>query len=456
MSASEVYAPTALPSEMNYQLPPSLPSAKNTEIRIQPLNAQSFQKGNTIQVDLPTGRNTYLDTTTAYIRYKITYTQPAVGAVANDYNYLLGSSYSPFIRQEVYGNNSVLLESINEVGVLASTILNSQLNGADKRGLSPAFGFAFDAITSADSNIGHKIWQTQSTTNLDGLVFDYATPLIGILGSGTDKMIPLGHLMGLRFELTCDDVLNFTNSISANRLVGYTITDFEFVANIIELAPEANALISQANPEKIYIRSQSYRQSSAILNASAGVGTYDLLCGIRCSSLKSLYVQCYNSNMADLKYGSIFPNLTQGTCILINGLSYPQRTMDVCGKPGDAFMELQKALGALSLSVFNGCINKSAYYRSSTASGLCQAYNSSTAYAFVAGNPNQALLGIDTEVVARKNNLLSGINCNNSPMFFRAQIGTALAAYAHTVNFFGNYDVILEIDVASKSIIAKF
>jgi len=41
-------------------------------------------------------------------------------------------------------------------------------------------------------------------------------------------------------------------------------------------------------------------------------------------------------------------------------------------------------------------------------------------------------------------------------MFFRAQIVNALAAVNHTVNFFGNYDVILEIDVASKSIIAKF
>ena len=74
----------------------------------------------------------------------------------------------------------------------------------------------------------------------------------------------------------------------------------------------------------------------------------------------------------------------------------------------------------------------------------------------IVNSPNQAFLGIDTEVVSRKNNLLSGISCNNAPMFFRAQIGSALAAYAHVVNFFGFYDVILEVDVNAKNIIAKF
>lgn len=438
--ASEVYAPTALPSEMNYQLPPSLPSAKNTEIRIQPLNAQSFQKGNTIQIDLPTGRNTYLDPTTTYIRFKIAYTSTFVAGT--DAGYLLGTAYSPFIRQEVYGNNSVLLESINEVGVLANLLMNCQLNSSDKLGLSPAFGFNYGQgdtnVRAPESNIGHRIFVTAGNTALDGLTFDYACPLIGILGSGTDKMIPLGHLNGLRLELTCDDVLNFTQNITANRFSGYTISDFEFVGNIIELSPEANVLIAQANPEKIYIRSQTYRQASAVLPQGAGSGTYDLLCGIRVSSLKSLFVNTHTSTLGEGKYGSINPNLIQGTCLLINGLSYPQRTLDPSNKPGDSFMELQKALGALSLSVFNGCINKQAYYRSSTQIGLCQAFNATTPNALnsIIANPNQSYIGVDTEVVARKNNLLSGINCNNSPMFFRAQVGSALANTNHIVNFF--------------------
>jgi hypothetical protein len=267
-------------------------------------------------------------------------------------------------------------------------------------------------------------------------------------------MFPIGNIFGLRFELTVDDYVNFTKATTANAVSGFTITDVEFVANVIELSPEAQSLITQANPEKIHIRSQTYRQSSAVLSSSAGVGVYDLLCGIRVSSLKSLYIQTYNSNMTDGKFGSVFANYDQGTCLLINGQSYPQRSISPCQKPGDAFMELQKALGALSLSVFNGAIAKNAYYRSSTAYGLCQAQTSAVANIVTA--PNQAFIGIDTEVVARKNNLLSGISCNNSPMFFRAQIGATLAAFSHIINFFGFYDVILEIDVNAKNIVAKF
>ena len=450
--ASEVYAPTAIPNEMNYSLPSSLPSAKNFEIRVQPVNQQSFTKGNVIQFDIPCGRaGQFLDCSTSYIRYKGVFTH--AGTNGTDYSYLLGSAYSPFIRQEVYGNNSVLLESINEVGVCASMLLNISLNDADKKGLSPSMGFDGDNVTAygASANSGHQINRDATINNL---IFEYATPIIGILGTGTDKMFPIGNIFGLRFELTVDDYANFTKAVTANTISGFTISEVEFVANVVELSPEAYSLIAQANPEKIHIRSQTYRQSSAVLPTSAGVGVYDLLCGIRVSSLKSLFIQTYNSNMVEGKYGSIFANYDQGTCLLVNGQAYPQRTIAPCPHPADSFTELQKSLGALSFNVFNGAVSKRAYYKSSTAYGLCQAYT--TAVANIVSSPNQAFLGIDTEVVARKNNLLSGISCNNAPMFFRAQIGSALSAYAHVVNFFGFYDVILEVDVNAKNIIAKF
>ena len=117
-------------------------------------------------------------------------------------------------------------------------------------------------------------------------------------------------------------------------------------------------------------------------------------------------------------------------------------------------METQKALGALGFNVFNGCISKNAWCVSSTAYQSCAAY--STSKDTIQTTPNQFYLGIDTEVVARKDNLLSGINVNSSPFFFRCQIGNQLSASNHTLNFFGYYDVILEIDRAQKNIVAKF
>jgi hypothetical protein len=169
---------------------------------------------------------------------------------------------------------------------------------------------------------------------------------------------------------------------------------------------------------------------------------------------------CWASNANELKFAGINPNMTQGTCVICSGVSYPQRTIDCSNKPSDAYMELQKSFGALNSNVFNGCMAKQGYYTSSTAYAYMPAYSSSVSTApsttVIFSNPNQFYFGVDLEVVARKANLLSGINVNSSPMFFRAQIGAQLANIQHTLYFFGYYDLILEIDCLAKNIVAKF
>ena len=184
--ASDVVVGSALPQEMNYQLPASLPAAKNFEIRVQPINSQKFKAGNTIQIDIPCGRpGQYMDPTTTYLRFRAVFTS---GTADTNQSRLMGSAYSYFIKQEVYGNNSVLLESINEMGVLASMLLNLQLNDGDKRGLSSAMGFEYDATAAYSSSAvaGHLINKAADGAGvLNGQSFDYCIPIIGILGSGT-------------------------------------------------------------------------------------------------------------------------------------------------------------------------------------------------------------------------------------------------------------------------------
>ena len=447
--ATEIIVPSALPQEMNFALPASLPSSKNFEIRVQPVNAQSFTSGNVLQFDIPCGRRgQYLDTQTTYVRFKATYTH--AGAILTDYSRLIGSAYSYFNKQEIYGNNSVQLESISELGILANLLLNTQLNYADKNGLSSSMGFGYDTTLASNATTGHRIF----ATTLDNLTFEYSIPLIGILGSGTDKFFPIGAFYGLRFELTMDSYGNFVLDSTANATTGCTITEVEFVANVVELSPEAQSLIEMQNPNKIHIRSQSFRTSTNTLTVSASAGLYDLLIGCRVSSLKSLYVACSPSNAAEKKFASVNPNLDQGTCLIIAGQNYPQRTISPSNHPSDAFTELQKSIGALAMVNYNGAIAKSGYYSASTAYGLMTAYN--TAVASVTSSPNQFFLGFDVETIAHRGGLLSGININQAPSFFRAQIGSALSAYTHTLYFFAFHDVILEIDVLAKTIVAKF
>ena len=447
--ATEIIVPSSLGQEFNFALPASLPSSKTYEIRVQPVNAQSFNTaGSVIQFDIPCNkRGQYLDPTTTYVRFKATYTQS--GSAGVDTHVLLGSAYSYFSRQEVYGNNSVTLETINEYGVLANLLLNTQLNSADKVGMSASFGLP-ETTTTCVSNVGHII----NGAAPNQLTFEYAIPVIGILGSGTDKMLPIGAFYSLRLELTMDSFSNFVIDSTANKTTLCTISEVEFVGNVIELSSDSQSLIETQNPSKIHIRSQSFRTSTNNLAGSSGTGLYDLLIGTRVSSLKSLYITCAPSNAIEGKFAGVNPNLTQGTCLVLGGQSYPQRTISPSYHPADSFLCLQKSIGALNMVNYNGSISKTGYYTSSTATGLMSAYNTTLANAI--SNPNQFYLGFDVETISHKGGLLSGLNVNGSPSFFRAQVDAALSAYTHTFYFFAFHDVILEIDVLAKTIVSKF
>ena len=474
--ATDINVQSALPIEMNYSLPASLPSAKNTEIRIQPVNSQTFLPGSTIQIDIPCGRkNCFLDPTTSYIRFKATYTSTAAGqANAADISRLIGSGHSYFIKSEIYGNNAVLLESINEYGVLASMLINSTMTDSEKKGMSSAFGFESNGpyvstqtaasvtasgllsqnlASGSSATVGHLI---NYDTKLQNLIFEYSLPCLNLLGSGCDKMFPIGELFSLRLEYTLDQLANYTVLTAGTRaLTGVSITEFEFVANIIELSPEAGALIDQQNPDKIHIRCQSYKQATNGLTATSA-GTQDMLVGIRVSSLKSIY--CVPTPTASKpvegKYGGVNPSLDVGTSFLLGGLQYPQRGLSCTSHNSDTFLELQKSFGALSYHQHSGCITKNAYNASDLSyGGLQPLYNQDVTKCIT--SPNQFYLGVDVEVVARKQSLLSGLNINSSPMFLRAVIGTGLSV-PYTFNYWGYYDVILEIDKHTKNIIAKF
>jgi len=188
MSATDIQSMVSMPNELNFQLPASLPAAKTFEIRVQPCNQQTFTPGQVIQFDLPCSKiGQYVDPSTTYIRFKVTYTH--TGTAGTNFSYLLGSGYSYFNKYEVYGNNSVTLDTINEYGLLANTLLQTQLNGADKLGLTASMGF--NQINNYNT-LGHKIFD--AATTVDYLTFEYALPLIGILGSGTDKLFPTGNV----------------------------------------------------------------------------------------------------------------------------------------------------------------------------------------------------------------------------------------------------------------------
>jgi len=96
--------------------------------------------------------------------------------------------------------------------------------------------------------LGHEINATAAAPS--ALVFEYVLPIIGILGYGSDKMIPVGDIYGLRLELTMDSYANFTVSKTGGSVTGCTISKVEFVGSIIELDEGPQSLIPPQNSQK--------------------------------------------------------------------------------------------------------------------------------------------------------------------------------------------------------------
>ena len=457
MSASEVASQIRLPNDLNYELPSSLPSSKNSLIVCQPINGSSFSgQGSVIQLDIPCQRNSYM--LNPHFRYKSVYTIGAGDTPGTDLFAKLGTNYAPFITQTVFANNSTIIEQIQEAGQIANFIFRSTMNDSELKGMDGFIGCSRDSTEATayacSTNVGHIV---NGGAGIQALTFDGGSPLIGILNS--DKLFPLCKLNSLRLELTLDATVNFVQGLTAQAVTSgatLTISDFEFCFNSVTLGDQAQMMIDQAlGGEKLLLRSRSWKYSTGVpLAAQTGAGTYQIQCGIRASSLCGLIMTCQPAGVPDKKFGSVIPNLTQGSSFLINGVNHPQRTLDPMNKPSQLSSQLQSFWGGLNSASHSGSFGKTASYRSSTGAGLLLAYNATIAN--VVSAPNHGYFVVDTEIMSKKSDvLLAGINVD-TPIFFNAVVGAQLANASHAVGFHGLVDVILSFDLPTKSCVALY
>ena len=102
MSVLDIQSIPTIPIEMDYSVPNSLPSARSREVRVSPINGNTFTVTTSQQIfqfDVPCGSlGDYLDPSTTYVRFKAAFT--SAGAVGVDVSRILGSAYSFLIFKE--------------------------------------------------------------------------------------------------------------------------------------------------------------------------------------------------------------------------------------------------------------------------------------------------------------------------------------------------------------------
>lgn len=482
-------------SDCQYNLKPSAVRSRSYRSSIAPTNKSSFNPSDTAIMYISGGRrNTYLDTTQSYIRFSIKNndTTSSTGIGANG-AFLLDNNASCVINRLDIFHASNLIETIQNYNQLMTVLLDTNINSAQKLGLSTAYGTSSSNGGTATTFLGvggndtsrqgeiiygtawNTLVATPATTTAANQVKTFCMPIIsGTIGLGAEKFLPLGKLND---DIRCEFTFETQNAAvvyqKSSATASWTIVDFQLEMCIVELSDEGQAMVDQyTSPEMpIYIHGNSWRSYTSNL-PSGQIGGQSFLVPARFGSLKTIFVCPRRSTeIADLQSYSlssrINPNFAQywwriGSALL--PAKYVVLEGNSTGGYAEAFMELQKTFHSVS-SPENASVLPSGYYNvADSGTTLTSANGSASAITVLTTGVNAPstgansykngfLIGQELESFAlRSDVLLSGYNTLSQQIFFEAQINNPGPTAAYTLNFFAGFDQIIVIENGIMSV----
>jgi hypothetical protein len=340
--------------------------------------------------------------------------------------YILGDGHNVFNRYSVWLNGNVLTDDIHNPGML-SYYYHNMKNGIDEQNGKWYQGGLTKNLQDKGTSIGTVILNapernlcinqgqefggglTNSSNYLirykaDGTIADeFDAPeetdtwsfttnismnLMGLMGEQNDKMIPM-FVGPIRLVFYSNSVENLFCKGGTNMdATEISITNFEFVGNYLRLAQAPLMNVLQQLPDGVFVMKT---QSFAYSNIPTSIGQAyqnDFSINTRRASNKMFLITWQpgqsqdgaNIGCIEGNLGSVNPNLTFFTGLLINGETYPKQGLDPLYKPMDAFADNMQCFGS-STSAFNfdsWCVSLHDYSNvtDNTASRLWRPYKS--------------------------------------------------------------------------------
>jgi len=440
-----VQTPIGIPSELNFDLPSSMLSSRKYEFRVNPYGQSSFTPGQTIQFVIPQTQRTLGNFQTHYITGKVAFT--ATGTVNTEASYVLGSWYSLFNRQVVRTSGGYVLETIEQPGRLFNMVASCVLNASERQALGLSIGFDGEFQAGGKSNnIGVKINENTipgGTGNTNNTIHNFAIPLIGILNVA--KFYPLWN-GDLIIELTLDQLTNYIRSLGAGTVTAVTVSELEYVCELLELSNESYNMVMSRFPGQVSIKSQTYTYGSASL--PAGGGSIDIPFQVKFQSLKQLFWYANLPAAIDGSSGGVNPNLDSWQFI-VNGTSYPQRPVQA-KNPAEAYMQVSKSFGSVYSNSHSGQFQRSNFRVAQTAyNEFYAAFNSTVNATNLETDSNKFYQVLDLESVnSNKESLYSGVSTNGQTSTIRLNRLAATTA-AMTLEYWSCQDVIIVMDLVN-------
>jgi hypothetical protein len=461
----------AIPKEVVFTLPSTLPAHRTFEFRANPTNANTFTtEGATIQFSLPKLERSFYQTNTIYVRGRLTLNigvgTGALSVSVNDPNISLNSAgcYSLFSRMVTRGSGGQVLETQVNPGILSNIQMAYGLTPAERQGMNnlirntPTPTLASNAYASQCSSAG---WAMGCASSIRGHsdVLDFVMPINGIL-TNCEKFLPASYDEFV-IELTLANLIStvagsqnptFLIHKDQTSITGFTMTDLEICAQVFELSPPTYNQLMSMYPQGITLKSQSYMYGSASLPASSGQGNYDLNFSHRLQSVKQFIMAVSPTNAMEGQYAGVNPNLNT-LSLIVGGKTYPERPIR-CINPSEVYAQNSKAWGALMSDQKCGSIIPEHFAIGSTATGQYSAYltygasENDRQLDDLAIRSNRFYTLIDLESInGGKDELFNGVStAGGSSSIIRLEIGSTLANVVHNVHYFSVYDALLKFD----------
>ena len=472
MSLNDVPRNVALPSTAKYTLKPSGVPAKRTRINIQPYQypTGNITSNQLIQFYIPSRAGTLIDGQTMYIKGTIT----GVACTTDGKQRLNRNAFSLFNRLQVRGQDSVLLEDIQNYNDLCHVMSDIQLDREAKAGLNSMYAgsdatyyLASNQAAAAPGNTGaagtpYTYLKLLNAADIGynftgvGDSINFCIPIVsGAIGILADNLIPTGWLSSdLRLDLYTElpnvafraHAADYT---AAELITAYQLTNLELVVDVITLDGDGLRMIEEVAPKggPLFLHASTFNCYTTTISNGYGPGFNSQLVPHRTLSTKQYLSSSHvsNANGFDsfarfLPYGST--NMQFG--LNLGGQKYPQKAVMT---PAEAFAELQKSMHSFDQIICNGSIIRSEYNKAR--SDCASVTNALTC---------KSVLGFDLECWQKRGGtILSGFNLTGLNCFVEGyvcdQVGGANALGANVIqNHFLSYDVVYVVQDGVMSV----
>ena len=251
-STLQIPSGVAVSSDCLYNLKPCSVRGKSYRASIPSSNKSTFSPQDVAIMYIPGGRKgTFMDPTQSYLRFTVQTNDASA-------NFTVDNMASSFINRIDICHGSNLIETVQGYNVLMSFIKDYQLNVSESYGLSNIYG---------TSNSGTVNLLRQCIYVGHGQRLTFCIPLLGSLGIGADKMIPIGQLYDdIRIEISWE--ANSQAAVwSAVPTGTYSVLDCQLELQIIELSDEGIRMVEDVTPfdRPVYLHANSWRHYSSTL-----------------------------------------------------------------------------------------------------------------------------------------------------------------------------------------------